>query len=235
MGLWNTLFIISIVLFIVLVALLIVFKFRKNIYAKPFNADELFDTKTENAVKSEYYFTSLETRKYIKRYVFRKAVFQRSVICNFTDNYKIISYFIVAYSKNKKVVDVVEVTEKPYGLSSRVILVNRKAEYVNVFVKKVDEVDINTNIIRPIPVRKIKYYTSLSSLALFSFLFAIRHIIVVLLGGLNAKAFLYSELNYIAILASLVISLLYWFNSTVSLRKRNHLNRRGGTNEYEFF
>ena len=235
MQLWNSLFLISIGLFIVLVALLFVFRFRKNVYAKPFTEDELFDSKNENGIKSYYHFTSLETRKYIKRYVFRKSPYQRNVICNFTDDYKVISYFIVAYSKRKKVVDVVEVTEKPYGLSSRVISVNKNAEYVNVFVKRVDGVEINTNIIRPIPVRKIKYFTTLASLAIFTFLFAIRHLIILVLGGLHAKEFLYGVYNYIAIGISLLISLAYWVTARISLRKKNHQNRRGGTHEYEFF
>lgn len=235
MQLWNNLFLISVVLFVVIVVLLNVFKFRKNYYAKPYNDDELFDSKNENGVKSYYHFTSIETRKYIKRYVFRKSPYQRNVICNFVDNYKMISYFIVAYSKKKKVIDVVEVTEKPYGLSSRVISVNKKAEYVNVFVKRVDGVDVNTNIIRPLPVRKIKYFTALSALALFAGLFALRHLFIVIIGGLHAKDYLNNFWNYIAVGVTFVISLLYWIFTTISLRKRNHQNRRGGTNEYEFF
>lgn len=235
MQLWNSLFIISIVVMVLSIAILVVFKFRKNVYAKPFQEDELFDTKVVNGVKSYYYFTSLETKKYIKRYVFRKSSYQRNVILNFSDNYKLISYYIVAYSNNKKVIDVVEVTEKPYGSSSRIINVNNKASYVNVFVKSVDGVDINTNIIRPIPVRKIKYFAISSALALFAGLFAVRHLIVMMFGGLHSKAFLNSDANLLLILISFVIALLYWFFSTISLRKKNHQNRRGGSHEYEFF
>jgi hypothetical protein len=167
--------------------------------------------------------------------VFRKSPYQRNVICNFCNDYKIISYFIVAYSKKKKVIDVVEVTEKPYGLSSRVISVNRKAEYVNVFVKRVDGVEINTNVIRPLPVRKIKYFTIFSSLALFSILFALRHLVILLLGGLHAKDVFNSMTNYISIAVVFGLSFIYLVFTTISLRKKNHLNRRGGTNEYEFF
>jgi hypothetical protein len=235
MQLWNNLFLISIGLFIVLVLILMIFKFRKNVYVKPYTKDELFDTKNENGIKSYYHFTSLETRKYIKRYVFRKSPYQRNVICNFTEDFKVISYYIVAYSKSKKVIDVVEVTEKPYGLSSRVISVNKKADSVNVFVKRVDGVEINTNIIRPIPVRKIKYFTTFAALALFTFLFAVRHIIILVLGGLHAKDFMNGLYNYIAIGVAFVIALLYWIFARISLRKKNHQNRRGGTHEYEFF
>jgi hypothetical protein len=167
--------------------------------------------------------------------VFRKSSYQRNVILNFSDNYKLISYYIVAYSNNKKVIDVVEVTEKPYGLSSRIININNKASYVNVFVKSVDGVDINTNIIRPIPVRKIKYFTISSAVALFAGLFAVRHLIVMMFGGLHSKAFLNSDANLLLILISFVIALLYWIFSTISLRKKNHQNRRGGSHEYEFF
>jgi hypothetical protein len=235
MQLWNSLFIISIVVLVLSIAVLVFFKFRKNVYAKPFQDDELFDTKVVDGVKSYYYFTSLETKKYIKRYVFRKSSYQRNVILNFSDNYKLISYYIVAYSNDKKVIDVVEVTEKPYGLSSRIINVNNRASYVNVFVKSVDGVDINTNIIRPIPVRKIKYFTICSAVTLFAGLFAVRHIIIVMFGGLHAKAFLNSGANLILILISLAIALLYWIFSTISLRKKNHQNKRGGSHEYEFF
>ena len=92
MQLWNNLFIISCGLFVIVMLILIIFRFRKNVYAKPFISDELFDKKNDNGIKSYYYFTSLETRKYIKRYVFRKAPYTRNVICNFNDNYNFISY-----------------------------------------------------------------------------------------------------------------------------------------------
>ena len=150
-------------------------------------------------------------------------------------NYKIISYYVVAYSKNKKVIDVVEVTEKPYGASSRVISVNRNASYVNIFVKNVDGLEINTNVIKPIPVRKIKYYTACTTVTIFSTLFAVRHLVILAMCGLHAKDFMYSDVNYIMLAITLVISLLYWLFATISLRKKNHLNRRGGSHEYEFF
>lgn len=235
MQLWNILFLASIGIFALSVFILLVCKFRKNVYLKPFQEDELFDTKNINGIKSYYYFTALETRKYIKRYVFRKSPYQRNVILNFSDNYKMVSYYVVAYSKTKKVIQVIDVTEKPYGASSRVINVNRKASYVNVFVKSVDGLELNTNFIRPIPVRKIKYYTTFSSLAIFSLLFAIRHIIILIVGGLHAKAFMYSTINYLLIGGSFVVSFLYWIMARISLRKKNHKNSRGGSHEYEFF
>jgi hypothetical protein len=235
MQFWNILFIISIVIFALSILVLAIFRFRKNVYLKPFQDDELFDTKNVNGIKSYYYFTSLETKKYIKRYVFRKSPYQRNVILNFSDNFKKISYYILAYSRTKKVIDVVEVTEKPYGVSSRVINLNRKTCYVNIFVKSVDGLDINTNIIQPIPVIKIKYYTTFSALAIFAILFAVRHLVVVIMGGLHAKDFLNSTTNLFLILGTFGVSFLYWICARISLRKKNHQNRRGGSHEYEFF
>ena len=87
MALWNTLWIISLILFIVIIAILIIFRFRKNVHYFPFSKDNLVKTTDDLGVKNYIYATHGQTAEYIKRYVIRKSVNDDSVVCNFIRNY----------------------------------------------------------------------------------------------------------------------------------------------------
>lgn len=235
MVLWNTLFFISLSLLLIACLILIIFRFRKNIYYKFFIEDELFDSTYQQGVKTRYFFSPIETRPYISRYVIRNSSFERALVCNYTKAFKFISYHVVCYSKRKKVIDIVEVNEIPNGLTSRIIPLHRRCRYVNIYVKSADGVVLNTSVVRPISRAKINLYSIFSSIAVFNLLFVVRHLIIMLLAGNNAKDYMYGILNYSAILFIALISLFYLGVSIVTLRNQNKKNNYGGMVDHEFF
>lgn len=233
---WTLLFYISSTIFIALFIVLKVLGLQRNKYLKPFKEDELFKNFKESDARNFIYSTNGITRKYIRRYVVRRGHYDTSILCNYNKNYGYISYYIVTYGKNKKVKEVFEVTETNTNTnSSKIFVIKKKFKYVNIVIKQVDGEEINTNFIKPIPRKKAKLYSFLSTIALLTFLFSLRHLLIFCVGEVFLEDFSNSVHNYIAMIAILVISLLYYITKYRSLKRRNFKNRIGGNLDYEFF
>ena len=235
MVLWNTLLIISLSLLVISCLVLLIFKFRKNVYYKVFVEDELFESTYTSGVKTRYFFSPIETRPYISRYVIRSSSFEKALVCNYAKEFKFISYHVVCYSKKKKVIDIVEVNEIPNSHTSRIIPLHRKCRYVNIYVKSADGFVLNSSVVRPIPRKKISLYSFISSVAVFNILFILRHLLIVVLASENAKDYMFSILNYAAIAIIVLITLFYFGVSMLTLRNNNKKYNYGGMVDHEFF
>lgn len=235
MVLWNTLLFISLSLLLVACIVLAIFRFRKNIYYKTFVEDEIFDSSYKQGVKTRYFFSPIETRPYISRYVIRSSSYETALVCNYTKSFKFISYHVICYSKNKKVVDIIEVNEIPNSQTSRIIPLHRNSKYVNIYIKSADGVVLNSSVVRPIPRAKINLFSFISSVAVFNFLFVVRHLLIVMFAGNNAKDYLNGILNYAAIICIALISLFYLGVSLLTLRNQNKKHNYGGMVDHEFF
>lgn len=234
MTLWNTLCIISAIMLVGCIVILIVFNFRKNVYYKPYEADELYKKTIDQGIKNYIYSTHAETKEYIKRYVIRRSAYDNSVICNFNKNYSEITYFIIQYKRRNKVLSVTEVTERNTNNSSKIIAISKKCKNVNIIVKNVEGLELNTRMILPLSTAKIRLYSLFSSVAFLSALFVIRHLLVIIICYYFSKTFLESIYNYISILAIFGFSLAYYVLSVLSLRKKSAKSRNGGALEYDF-
>lgn len=233
---WYDLFTIALITFILTFAVLVVFRFRKNVYLKGFEENELFKVKKEADYKNYIYSTKGMTRKFIRRYVIRRGRYDTTLVCNYNKNFNQISYFVVAYNKRRKPIQVIEVEELNTNTnSSKILVLNRKTAYVNIHMKKVDGEIMNTHFIKPIPRRKAKLFSYIASLCLLSFLLVVRHIIGALVGVALLDVFLKSAYNLIAVIASFIISLLYFIFTYRGMKRRNFKNKFGGKVEYEFF
>ena len=234
MLMWRIVFLIACFIFVTTIIILNAFKFRKNVYFREFQKQEFISDKIEAGIKNEYYLTEMETAKYIKRYALRKSRYDKAIICNYTKPFKYISYYVVCYSKKKKVLNVLEVVEKNTNNSSKVINLNSATDKVNIYIKKAEDVELNTNVIRTISVSNIKRFAFISSFTVLSFLFIIRHIAIELLGN-KALAYTESLWNYLSIVFIFAIAIAYFFIMYFFMKKRNSKNRNGGALEYEFF
>lgn len=234
MTLWNTLCLISAIAFIGCIVILLVFNFRKNVYYKPYEADELYKKTIDQGVKNYIYSTHAETKEYIKRYVIRKSAYDNSVICNFNKNYSQITYFVIQYKRNNKVLSVTEVSERNTNNSSKIIAISKKCKNVNIVVKSVEGLELNTRMILPLSTAKIRLYSLFSSLAFLSILFVIRHLLVLIICYYYSKTFFESIYNYISIIAIFGFALAYYALSAISLRRKSAKSRNGGALEYDF-
>ena len=234
MFIWRILFIIACVIFITTVILLNVFRFRKNVYFRNFQKQDFINDKIEGGIKNEYYLTDIDTAKYIKRYALRRSKYDKAIICNYAQPFKYISFYIVCYNKRRKVVNVLQIVEKNTNTSSKIINLDSNTDKVNIYIKKVEDVELNTNVIGTISIGKIKGFSFISAFMLFSLLFMIRHIAIEFLGN-KALAYMESIWNYLAIIIIFAISILYFFIMYFFMKKRNCKNRNGGALEYEFY
>ena len=234
MLIWRIIFLIACFIFVSTIIILNVFKFRKNVYFREFQKQEFISDKIEAGIKNEYYLTEMETAKYIKRYALRKSRYDKAIICNYTKPFKYISYYVVCYNKKKKVLNVLEVVEKNTNNSSKIINLNSATDKVNIYIKKAEDLELNTNVIRTISVSNIRRFALISSFTVLSFLLIIRHIAIELLGN---KALAYTETlwSYLSIGIIFVIAISYFFIMYYFMKKRNSKNRNGGALEYEFF
>jgi len=234
MLLWRILFVLAIIVFTTTVILLNILKCRKNLYFRDYQTQDFISEKIEGGIKNLFYLTDIETGKYIKRYALRKSRYDKALICNYAKSFKYISFYVICYNKKQKPIDVLEVIEENTNNSSKIINLDKNTDTVNIYIKKAENVEFNTNVIIPISISKIKKFALISSIMLFSLLFMIRHIVIEFLGN-KSLPYLESIWNGLGILIILAISIMYFFLAYVLMKKRNCKNRNGGALEYEFF
>lgn len=233
---WRILCYVSAGVFVLLSVVLLCLHLLKNRYYHNYHDDELIKTeRTDNSFNS-LYFTHGETRKYIKKYVICKTVYDKFLVCNFTAQMKDITYFVLQYGKSKKhPISVLRVREAVTGDSSKVIALDRRCAFVNIVVGTVDGLTLNTEVIRPLSVNKIRLHSLLNSVVLFLGLLVIRHILVeVIAQKTYLRQYLNGIWNYIALAASFVLSVLAYFISVKCYRVKNGKRLSGGNLVYDF-
>lgn len=234
MHIWRILSAVSAGVCVIGLILLLVLRLLKNGYYHQFVADEMYKkVKAANSVNT-IYFTSGETKNFIKKYAVCKTVYDKYLVCNYAARYGEISYFVILYSHMKRVIGVLNVKHRDTGDSSNVISLKRNCAFVNVVIGSADGVTVNSEVIRPLPMSRVRLNSAIKSLVLFTFLFAVRHAAVELFGGIYTKQFLDNVANYGIIAASFVLAVLSYFISALCFRKRNAKILNGGFLEYEF-
>jgi hypothetical protein len=231
---WRVLFIVSIVLFVGLIVLSCVLGLLKNKYYHQYEQNELIKTtKTVNS-KNDLYFTSGETRHFIKKYVVCRTAFDKYLVCNFAEKYERIVYFVIQYTKRKRVISVMRIEEKNTADSSKVIALKKNCSHVNVIIGTVGRRVINENVIRPLSLRRIRLHALIRCSKIYLFLFIVRQLVIEILAGNYIKLYLVSALNYIAVILPAILLVISYFITVKCLRRRNVRALTGGALEYEF-
>ena len=237
---WRILCIVSAVIFIAGVIVLVCTNLTKNKYYHNYSDDELIKKERSTNSVNSIYFTSGETRRFIKKYVVCKSAYEKYLVCNFTEKFKHIRFYVVQFSRRKRVISVLEITQKNLtGLSSRIIALKKRCKHVNVVIGEADDTVINQNYVRPMSMHRLRIYACLKSLVIFAALFVLRHVIVEVVGGSHiygsdvAYQYLNNSLNYIAVAASFVLAVLSYLITVLCFRRKN-AKAMGGALEYEF-
>lgn len=241
MLIWRILCLISAVFFVAGIIVLLVTNLTKNKYFRNYHDDELLKKeRSANSVNS-IYLTSGETKKFIKKYVVCKSAYEKYLVCNFVRPFSEILYYVVQFSKRKKVISVLEVTQRDLtGTSSKIIALRKSCAHVNVVVGSVEGLDINRNYVRPMSLYRVRLYAFLKSFVIFTALFVLRHMIIEVLGGSYiygrdvALQYLNNSLNYIAVAASFALCVLGYLITVLCYRSKNSKSLNGGALEYEF-
>ena len=238
---WRILCLVSAVLFIAGVIVLLVTNLTKNKYYHSYHEDQLLKKeRTTNSV-NRIYLTSGETKRFIKKYVVCKSAYEKYLVCNFTEKFSSISYFVVQFSRRKKVISVLEITQKDLtDTTSKIIALKKSCSRVNVVVGTVDGTEINKNYVRPISIYRLRLYAFIKSFTIFTALFVLRHVIAEVLGGSAifgrdvTMQYLGNSMNFIAIGASFLLAVLSYLITVLCFRRKNNKAMNGGALEYEF-
>ncbi len=238
---WRILCLISAVMFIAGIIVLVCTNLTKNKYYHSYHDDELLKKeKSVNSVNS-IYLTSGETRRFIKKYVVCKSAYEKYLVCNFTEKFKYIRFYVVQFSRRKRVISVLEMTQWDLTeLSSRIIALKRGCKHVNVVIAEADGLEVNRNYVRPISLQRLRIFACIKSVLLFTALFVLRHVIAEVIGGSYLYGrnvtyqYLNSPINYIALAATFVLSVLSYFITVLGFRRKNAKAMNGGALEYEF-
>jgi len=241
MLIWRILCLISAVFFVAGVIVLLVTNLTKNKYYRNYHEDELLKKeKSTNSVNS-IYLTSGETKKFIKKYVVCKSAYEKYLVCNFAQAFNEIKFYVAQFSRRRKVISVLEVTQRDVtGNSSKIIALRKSCAHVNVVVGSVDGLVINQSYIRPISMVRLRLYAFLKSFVIFTALFVLRHVIIEVIGGSYiygkdvAIQYLNNSLNYIAVGASFALAALGYLITVLCYRRKNGKALNGGALEYEF-
>lgn len=230
---WIIFFYLSLVSFVTFLLLLIFLKLRKNEYLHTYVEDDVFKTYSESGVKNTIYGVNGSVKNFIKRYALRKSNYDTSFIANYQGRYEQISYFVVCYDKKLNVCGVVQVSERNNNETGKIIGLPRKTNVVNVVIKRVDETNYATSIIRPLSVGKIRLFSLFYTICFFNLAYIIRHIICLIIGSDYLREFYTSFWNFYAFLGMIVMAIIIYFISVCSMRRKSSKNRSGGIS-YEF-
>ena len=232
--LWRVLCVVSAALFIVGLIILLLARLLKNKYYHVYTADELVNKNKMTNGKNSIYFTSGETKNYISKYAICKTEFDRYLVCKFVKKFTDIRYFVVEYTSHGRVIAVQQIDEYNTELNSKIITLHKRCAKVNVVIGRAEDIEINTDVIRPLSRKRIRLYAAIKSFTLFAFLFAARHILLELLCGKVVGLYLQDVLNYISIGVCFVSGLLSYFITVLCFRRKNVKALNGGAVEYEF-
>ncbi len=231
---WRILSIVSAVLLVAGMVALACLRILKNKYYHAFEEDELFKREKQTNSRNAIYFTSGETKNYIRKYVLCKTAYDSYLVCNYVKKFQDITYFVVEYSAKKKVISAHKVTESDTSDTSKVIALSRRCAYVNVFIGEVDGVRINSDVVRPLSLTRIRIYALITSVLTFLGLFIARQVVLEIIGMQTMKPYLTSYFNYIAVGASFLLCLIGYFITVKAFRRKNVKALNGGALEYEF-
>lgn len=231
---WRIICIVSAALFVAAVITLFVTRLLKNKYYHNFVKDELLKTEKKTNSVNSIYLTSGETKKFIKKYVVCKTAYDKYLVCNFAKSFRQIRFYVIQYTGGKRVVSVLKISDGNTGTTSKVIALSKRCDYVNIVVAHADGAVLNTDVIRPIAVPKLRLYAFLKSAAIFFGLFVLRHVIVEIFGGQTVIQYLNHYLDLAAIGASLLLAVISYFVTVACFRRKNIKEANGGVLEYEF-
>ena len=236
MGLiFRILAIISLIVMILSIIIKVIFKFKKNHYFRPFKQDQLVKQIREGGSNNQYFLVSGPDADLIPRYVFRKSVYEYSVVCNFKKNFKRIVYYIVSFNEKNKVLDVLEVCEENTIDTSRVIIVNKKTKKVNIVVRDADSIRYNQSYIIPMSTKNIWLNQFFNTLILFNSLYVIRYLLVQLFASQFTTYYSLDMFGQIGLICIIVTSFIYFFVGAFETLNKNQKERAGGKVSYEFY
>lgn len=235
---WRLLVILSVALFILIRVFIRIKKYNKIVYLHQFKEDDISkeDFKSNSLTgHNTVFFTQKNNVAYIKKYVISKSPACTLLICNYARKFKSISYYVLVYNRNKKLIDVLKVHEKDTSTTSKIVGINPKCRYINIVLGSCDDVTINSQLIRAMSKRTIRFSSFLTASCVFLVLFILRHLMLEIIHPIHMRAFYGTIYNVLGVGLFILVAFFSYLLRVRTLKRRNTKLRSGGIYEYEFF
>ena len=231
----EILIVISVITLVFSITIQILFKFKRNIYMYPFKKDKLYDFLREEGSNNYYYVTSGLESEFFPRYILRKSVYENCIVINYKKHFKNITYYIVSYNAKGKVIDCKLVKETLTSQTSRVILLKRGVDQVNLHIKEANDTNINQSFVLPLTKEKILLSQGFRSLVMLSSMYIFANIIIKIFAKDYSNFFFETFWGLVVGIVIVAIPFLYFVVSSLSLVNQSYREKRGGSVTYEFY
>ena len=203
--------ILAIVFFAISIILILVIK-ANNLLDNKYNyncrEDKIVKTKRKGLTLYNVYEVSGRSASYIDKYVISKKGSKHNLICDYTDKYNYISFYVLLFNKHKKLMKIMEVSENGTANCSKAIKLPKKALFLNIVVNHVNDEDLGINLKGEVSLTRLKVYAAFESLVLFFFLFAVRHLLIELICLHSNVIFLWSDYNIYSIIILIIFTFI---------------------------
>ena len=216
---WRLLTIVFVGIAILIVLFLLLAHLLKNNYRYNCREDKLL--KKEKLKGSRYLVYEVLGRSayYIDKYVLKEKGKSMELICDYVNSFNFISYYVLLFNKRGKLMKIMKISENDTATCSKSIKLPRKCEKINIVVNHVNEDDLGVKLKADVPLVKIKVFAIFETIALFLFLFALRHVLIEILCFNSQLLFLMSNYNLISIVIIAIFSLLNLLLMNGNLKK----------------
>jgi hypothetical protein len=197
--------------------------------------DKLYDFLREEGSNNYYYVTSGLESEFFPRYILRKSVYENCIVINYKKPFKNITYYIVSYNAKGKVIDCKLVKETLTSQTSRVILLKRGVDQVNLHIKEANDTNINQSFVLPLTKEKILLSQGFRSLVMLSSMYIFANIIIKIFAKDYSNFFFETSWGLVVGIVIVAIPFLYFVVSSLSLVNQSYREKRGGSVTYEFY
>ena len=169
------------------------------------------------------YMPQEKFREVVEQYVIEDKKGEKTVKCKLTGDFKYIDYDIVAYSHDKKIIDVIKVkeiiSEKGFTKATKIPY---EANYVTIWVNETEKGKVSEPLSFGAPKGKKKTFFFFSAVSVIAESFFVKLCFAHLFGGVFCESFLSSKslLVSLIIIAVLVAATLPFMNYVINRRSK---------------
>lgn len=218
-GAWRRLTIAFFIIAVIIIVFLALAHFLKNYYYYTCREDKSIKSQKSKGSKYDVFEVRGRSASYIDKYILKHTGKKLNLICDYIKSFEYISYYVLLYKKNGVLMRIMEVQEYNTAFCSKPIKLPTKCTKVNIVVNHVNEEDLGVKLKAEVSLGKIKAFSILETIAMFFFLFAIRHLLIEIIC-LDAQAiFLMSIYNIYSIILIAFFSVINFFLLSSNLKK----------------
>lgn len=220
LGAWRRLTIIFFIIAVVIIVFLALAHLLKNKYYYTCREDKSIKSQRYKGSKYEVFEVRGRSASYIDKYILKHTGKKQTLVCDYVKSFKYIAYYVLLYKKNGTLMRIMEVREFNTASCSKSIKLPKNCAKVNIVVNHIDEEDLGVNLKAEVSLGKVNAFAILETIAMFFFLFAIRHLLIELICVDSQVIFLMSSYNVYSIVLIVIFSIINCFLLISNLKKK---------------